>query len=481
LRHTKVHVEVDDRPDVTNIGGLILPLAFLRRFKVAQKIDREVKVLKRHLPYHESDHTLSQALMLYAGGTCLEDMAMLQQDRALLKLLGAERTPDPTTAGDFLRRFDQPEHLAALRRVGDELQDEVWSELAGSRRWKWSPRRRKQSVGVLHLDAKVKEVYGTQKEGADFSYKATWSLQVLVASLDDGECVGVRLGSGAERSSDRAADLLRSVLPRLLRDHDDVVVLADSDFDRKDVREACEANGAYFAFVARDGENRENLANSVDDWRPFRTRARRIREARRQATNHEPRAKKKNRRRMRARQRGYTDLQLRRQWVAERPWCHRGENHVDRMVFRRQLIDEEAGPAGQREMWERERFRYIITNLPPSWSSEDVIDVTYTRCDQENVIEQLGSGLAMWRLPVAEFHGNQAWLEIARLAWNLGKWIAKLALGEDVSRWEWKRFRRAFVDIAGQVINCARRKILRILGGNRFSKALLDAHALLQV
>jgi hypothetical protein len=33
--------------------------------------------------------------------------------------------------------------------------------------------------------------------------------------------------------------------------------------------------------------------------------------------------------------------------------------------------------------------------------------------DQENVIEQLGSGLAAWRMPVAEFDGNSAWLEIA--------------------------------------------------------------------
>jgi hypothetical protein len=69
-------------------------------------------------------------------------------------------------------------------------------------------------------------------------------------------------------------------------------------------------------------------------------------------------------------------------------------------------------------------------------------ELTYERCDQENVIEQLGSGLAAWRMPVAEFDGNSAWLEIARLAWNLGKWIAQLALPDEVVRWEWKRFAR---------------------------------------
>lgn len=481
LRHHKLHVETDERPDVTTLGGLILPLAFCRRFKVAERIDRRVNVLKLHVPYHESDHVLAQALMLYAGGTHLEDLAMLQQDEALLKMLGAARTPDPTTAGDFLRRFAPTTALEELRGSIDEIQDEVWAEIGRGRRWKWSQRRKKQDLVVLHLDGKVKEVYGAKKQGASFTYNARWALQVLVASLDDGECVGVRLGTGSERSSERAAELLRDVLPRLVRHYDNVLVLADSDFDRRDVREVCEAHGAYFGFVAREAENRSELADTVDNWRSFRTRAHRRREEVRAAEGYTRRSRKRGRRRPAARKRGYTDLQLQRQWVAERPWVHAGEQHVDRMVFRKQLIHEEVGEPGQRDLWERWRYRYIITNLPASWTVEDVIDVTYTRCDQENVIEQLGSGLAMWRLPVAEFHGNAAWLEIARLAWNFGKWIAKLALPEEATRWEWKRFRRAFVHVAVQVVDHARRKVVRVLGRNRFTDTLLGAHALLQV
>jgi len=40
----------------------------------------------------------------------------------------------------------------------------------------------------------------------------------------------------------------------------------------------------------------------------------------------------------------------------------------------------------------------------------------------------MGSGVALWRMPVAEFDGNSAWLEIGRLAWHLGKRIAQLVL-----------------------------------------------------
>lgn len=92
-----MHVEHDARPDVTALGGLALPWALLKRLRAADEIDERVHVFKRHFPYHESDHAIAQALMLYAGGSCLEDMAMLQGDDAVLKMLGAVRTPDPTS------------------------------------------------------------------------------------------------------------------------------------------------------------------------------------------------------------------------------------------------------------------------------------------------------------------------------------------------------------------------------------------------
>jgi hypothetical protein len=113
-------------------------------------------------------------------------------------------------------------------------------------------------------------------------------------------------------------------------------------------------------------------------------------------------------------------------------------------------------------------------------TTAEVIDETYKRCDQENIIEQLGSGVAAWRMPVREYEGNCAWLEIARLAWNLGKWIAALALPPEVSRWQWKRFRRAFVTVAAQVIKAGRRITTRIFATHRHSAMLSEALAKLR-
>ena len=476
-RLPRLHLAIDERSTVTSFGGVALAAAFFKRFRVAQEIDDRVHVLKLHLPFHESDHVLAQALNLYVGGECLEDQATLQHDEGVLRMLGACRLPDPTTAGDFLRRFDErcnPGALEGLRAATDAVQDTVWGKLAGKRK------KKKQEVAVVDLDGHTKPLYGVQKEGADFDYKGRWSYSVLLASLaGTGECLAVRNRPGNLRSSNGAAELLNETLPRVKRRFADVLVRADSDFDRQDVRNACEAEGAFFAFVAREATNRLSWAEGIEEsaWKPFRTRDHRRRVAERRTPGFEPRRKKRNRKKRRARERGYTNLQLERQWVAEIPWTPANSTKTYRMIIRRQLIEESKG---QESMFEFYRYRYVVTNLPNSWSAEEVIDATYQRCDQENVIEQMGSGVALWRMPVAEFDGNCAWLEIGRLAWNMGKWIAQLTLPPEVVRWEWKRFRRSFVHIAAEVIYRSRQRWIQFSPAHRFAGLLIDAHMQLQ-
>ena len=480
-RLPKLQTEVDTRSEVTPYGGLILISAFARQFKVAPTIDKHVHLPKLNLPYHESDHIMALALNLYVGGTCLEDLANLQHSEAAKRLLGACRIPDPTTAGDFLRRFDEGEDggsLCGLRTAIDKIQGRVWKSLAG----KQGGKKRKQEWAIVDMDGHIKEVYGVQKEGADFSYNGKWSYQPLVISMaGTGECLAVRNKPGNQRSSEGSAEALRCVLPRLKPFYKNVLVRADADFSRNDVREACEQAGAYFAFVSREFTGRLDIAESVPEnqWKPFTTRAaRKKREASKRPGRRRRRKKRnKNLRRKRATERGYKELRQVKQWTTEVPWTPYGSSKTYRLIIRRQLIEHYEG---QQFLFEEYRYRYIETNLPPSMSTQEVIDQTYERCDQENIVEQMGSGLAAWRMPVAEFAGNCAWLEIARLAWNFAKWIALLALPGEVLRWKWKRFRQAWVFLAAQVTKRGRQVIVRLSGSHRFTDSLVAAHQKLQ-
>ncbi len=86
-------------------GGIGAILLLAQKIELDKEIDRTLHLLKRHLPYHESDHVLNIAFNILVGGTRMEHLELRRNDEVYLDALGAKRIPDPTTAGDFCRRF----------------------------------------------------------------------------------------------------------------------------------------------------------------------------------------------------------------------------------------------------------------------------------------------------------------------------------------------------------------------------------------
>ena len=259
-----------------------------------------------------------------------------------------------------------------------------------------------------------------------------------------------------------------------MRHFRNAIVRGDTDFDRSDVFNAAIEAGAYFAIGGRVYPNRAAMVERIaeENWKPFVPRAER--EQRSGSSRH---GRTANYRRQKAAERGFRTLRTIAQWLSEIEYHPHGLGSPCRMIVRRILVEESDG---QGALFQHFRYRLVLTNLARSYTARQIIDLTYQRCDQENVIEQFGHGIAGWRMPVAEFMGNSAWLQIARLAWNLGKWIAEIALPSEVVRWEWKRFRRHFVYIAAKVLKLGRSWVVRLAGSHRFLPDILTAHARLQ-
>jgi hypothetical protein len=75
---------------------------------------------------------LSIAYNILAGGTCLEDLELLRNDEAYLDALGASRIPDPTTAGDFCRRFESAAQVDTLMHAINGVRIGVWKRHAAN-------------------------------------------------------------------------------------------------------------------------------------------------------------------------------------------------------------------------------------------------------------------------------------------------------------------------------------------------------------
>jgi hypothetical protein len=197
IRGSTPQYELSGRSTGTAYGGIGLIHQLVRDVGLAEAIDQRLHVFKVHLPYHESDHVLSLAYNALCGGTCLEDLELRRQDEAYLNLLGAERIPDPTTAGDFCRRFGLL-HLRALQEVFDEIRLKVWSQQPAEF---FAEARIEADGTMVKTDAEC-------KQGIDINYKGEWGYHPLLLTLaNTGEVLRLINRSGNRPSHEGASAL----------------------------------------------------------------------------------------------------------------------------------------------------------------------------------------------------------------------------------------------------------------------------------
>jgi len=458
FRTRRVRIEADRRSRATAYGGLALAHKLAHGLDLPAALDREVELLKRHVPYHESDHILTHAYNIFTGGTCIEDIASLQSSEAFMKLVGTSRVPDPTTAGDFLRRFSEAD-LGVVDQVLDEVRTKVWKAL---------PRKARRQATV-DLDSTIRPVYGECKQGAAFSYKGTWSYHPLLISLaETNECLRLLNRPGNAASAEGVEEALDPCLGRLTEQFRRVVVRGDSAFYRRELMQLCLAHGAEFALVMKSNAALVEAAEAVSHrrWQPFISHPDQGRRGCRRGLRR--RRTRERLRSLEARRRGYRTLSTVSEWVAEMRYRPCGFDRSFRVVVKRQLIREKH----QRELFEHYEYRFVITSIEDMPAAQ-LVRFAYARCNQENTIEQLKNGLAALTMPTGELLANGAFMLAAVIAWSLRSWLSLLVLPAESLRWEWKRFRHAFVYVSSKVVAGARGVTVRIAASHRFTSQML--------
>src|SRR4029079_4206969 len=124
---SNIHYEVAAKTRAIAPGGIGAMQLLVQKLGFAEAIDDRLHLLKYHLPYHESDHVLNFAYNALCNGTCLDDIELRRNDVVFLDRLGADRIPDPTTAGDFCRRFTTDD-IETLQDVFDRVRRKLWKQ-----------------------------------------------------------------------------------------------------------------------------------------------------------------------------------------------------------------------------------------------------------------------------------------------------------------------------------------------------------------
>lgn len=444
-----VHYEVGGNTDATSFGGIAAIHRLVTKLGLPDEINEGVKLLKVHLPYHESDHVLNMAYNVACGGTRLEDIELLRHDTAYMNALGADLIPDPTTAGDFCRRFGEPDVVELMERI-NAVRPKLW---AGRARDLLAP------IAYLDVDGTIVPTYGERKAGMDISYKGIWGYAPLIVSLANTKEVLYlvnRPGNapshlGAATWIDRAIELVAPHAERVcLRGDTDFSLTAN--FDRW-------ATQVDFIFGMDANAALRGRAEALDEARwsrlerkpPTRTEKRRERHQ----TNERERI---------VAERGYSNLELNHEDVAEFAYqpgkCHREY----RVIALRKNISK---TKGHQVLFDEIRYFFYITTRT-DLSAAEVVECANERCDQENVIEQLKNGVSALRVPLYDLVSNWAYMVIAALAWNIKSWFAMMMHRKQDRRdyigMEFRRFLRSIILIPCRVVRRARSITIRLIG-----------------
>lgn len=424
-------------------------------------LNQNLTLFKLHLPYTEADHVLNLAFNTLAGGTCLQDIELRRNDLAYLDALGAERIPDPTTAGDFCRRFSERD----VERLHDAINQ------ARRNVWKRQPASFFQQA-TIEMDGTFVTTSGQTKQGVSLSYKKEWSYHPLVVTLaETGEVLSLvnRSGNrpsheGAAAQADRAIALCREAGFAQIR------LRGDTDFSQTQHLDRWDQDRVQFVFGYDSTKNLQEQAEMLPTsaWRLL------ARPARYQVQT-QPRRKPENVKARIVEERGYENLRLDGEQVAEFPYrpvaCRQPYRLV---VVRKDLLRENVlDELGQRRLFYECRYFFYITNDRQS-SAEEIVRSANARCDQENLIAQL-SGMRALSAPVDNLLSNGAYMLMSSLAWTLKAWSALWlpvharwrdrheADRDQLLGMEFRTFVNHFMRLPCQLVHQARRRVLRVL------------------
>ena len=448
--------EVAEKMHAIPYGGIGAIHQLVQSVGLAERIDERLCVLKQPKPYHDSDHILNIAYNLLCGGRVLDDIEVRRSDSVFLDALGARAIPDPTTSGDYCRRFDE-EAIWKLMDIINDVRVGIWRHQPFS-----------SATARIDADGSILPTTGERKEGMDMSYKGEWGYHPLIISLSNTqEPLFIRNRSGNRPSHEGAPELLDQAIELCRRGgFRDILLRGDTDFSMTAHLDRWNDDGVRFVFGYDAKRSFVNRAQGLSDeeYSDLERHASKVFSGRQRAK--QPRVKEQI-----VVERGYKNLKLISEEVAEFEHKPAKAKQSYRFVVVRKLIHEERG---QKCLDSFYRYLFYVTN-DRTMPLHKVVAEANHRCDQENLISQLKSGAPALHAPLNTLHANWAYMVMASLAWTIKAWFGLMlpvtprwrdkheAERIAVLRMEFRTFLQQIVMVPAQILRSGRRIVFRLL------------------
>jgi hypothetical protein len=381
--------------------------------------------------------------------------------------LGADRIPDPTTAGDFCRRFT-PEDVEILQDIFDQTRLKLWSAQPPAF----------FDEAVLDVDGTLVATGAWCKQGIDIAYDGTWGYHPLIISLaNTGEVLSIVNRPGNRPSHEGAAEQLDlAILLCRQAGFRRIYLRGDTDFTQTTQLDAWDAEGVTFLFGIDAMPNLKALAEDLpaSDWAELQRPSQ-------YTAQGKPRRRPERVRDRIVRERGFKTLSRIREEVAEVAYQPTACQRTYRLIIVRRTIQVEEG---QTRLFDEIRYRFFLTN-DRKGRPRALVFKGDDRCDQENLIAQLKGGVHALRAAVDNLVSNWAYMVMTGLAWSLKAWFAlsvpvhprhkerHCEQRRRLLRMEFKRFVNTIVLMPCQIVRGGHRLLYRLLSWTEWQGVFL--------
>jgi len=455
----KVTYDMSNRITATENGGMGAIKNMVNELNLPKLIDGAIPILKRYHPYHESHHVLNLAYNVLCGGKVLEDLRLLKADEGYLDAIGTGTIPDPTTAGDFCRRFSE-KNIIDLMEAINRKRVEIWKKQGDSF----------FDTARIDVDGILVGTTGECKQGMDISYKGTWGYHPLLVSLANTNEPLFIVNRRGNETSQKGAGTWLDKAAKLCCDagFGKVLMRGDTAYSLTTKFDEWDDNGYKFVFgypakpeLVEDTEDPALFESS--DWESLIRRSEEGFIMKRQRPD---KIKEKI-----IEERGYKNLVLKTEDVTEFLYTPLACAKEYRIVVLRKTISEERFG---KPLFKSYKYFFYVTN-DDSLDMYHVVWEANKRCHQENLNEQLQNGTSSLKAPLDNLNSNWAWMVITSLGWTLKSWMGLLlpvsprwkkkhsAQKSEILAMEFRGFVNHYIKIPAQIIKSGRRVICRLL------------------
>jgi len=404
---------------LTSHSGEIVFGEYLKAIGVDRLCDKYLPQPKSNRGYAPFNFIQPLLLMMHGGGRCLDDIRMVQSDKAMQEVLHIDKVPTPDSTGKWLKRHGliglygiEDIHKVLLKRYLKRIDEPL----------------------VLDIDASLIE---SHKSIAEYTYKMFPGFTPMIGHINGGYIIHSEFRSGNIAPSDNNLTFVKRCEAQLPKERKLKYLRADSASYQAKLFDYCEENGITYTIGANLDRSVLNSIKEINQWETIRSEDGK--------THHV------------------------KEEVAEFIHTMQHTNHSFRLIvtkktttpilhgFKEILSEEEL------LSYASERYHVIATNADDNtMSAQDIVMFYRKRGDtSENRIKELKNGFNLKSLPTSDFTGNAFYFSIGVLAYNLFV-LFKETLEKSWQHHTIQTLRYKLYNIAGKVITHARQTILKV-------------------